>query len=283
MIWRNKSIFVLGVGLCFGVILYMQMGLYLADVLLGTSFFENIFQCCIKIFKKGSFLYYAVLFLVNTYVVYTIFALIKKIIQQVTNTIRMKKKIVHLINWEKTDEMNQRFKRSRQDIFVIDSDELVALTFGLLNPSILLSASLIEMLDKTELEAVILHETAHQTYKHTLKIFVLKIISEVMWYIPLTKWAYQNFKIIIELAADEHAIKRMGTEIELGSALLKLIKTQLDAKPNSLLVPFADGTVDYRLKQLIEPYYAIPFKIQTKSIIISVNVMILLMILMIIV
>jgi Zn-dependent protease with chaperone function len=259
------------------------MGLYLVDVLLGTSFFENIFQCCIEIFKKGTFVYYAVLFLVNTYVVFTILALFKKVIHQVTNTIRMKKKIVRLFNWEKTYELNQKYKRSRQDIFVIDSDELVALTFGLLNPSILLSTSLIEMLDKTELEAVVFHETAHQTYQHPLKIFVLKIISEVMWYIPLTKWAYKNFKIIIELEADEHAITRMGTEIGLGRALLKLIKTHLDAKTNSLLVPFTDGTVDYRLKQLIEPYYAIPFKIQTKSIIISVNVMILLMILMIIV
>lgn len=281
MIWRNKSSFVFGVGLCFGVILYMQIGLYLADVLLGKSVYENIFQCCIKIFKKGTWAYYAVLFLVNTFVVFTIVALFKKIIQQVANTIKMKKKIVHLINWEKTYEMNQRFMRSRQDILVIDSDELVALTFGLRSPSILLSTSLIGMLDKTELEAVIFHETAHQKYRHTLKIFVLKIISEVMWYIPLTKWAYKNYKIMIELEADEHAITRMGNEIGLSSALLKLIRTHLDTKTNSLLVHFADGTIDFRLQQLVEPYYALPFKIKTKSVIISVNVMLLLIILMI--
>ncbi|MDQ0198962.1 M56 family metallopeptidase [Neobacillus ginsengisoli] len=283
MLWRNKSFFVLGVGLCFGMVLCIQLGLYLANILFGPTFFDNIFQFCIRIFKKGTVEYYVVLLLVNTYVVFSILVLCKKIIQQVVNTNRLKKKIGHLTNREKTIEMNQRFNRSGRDIIVINSNELIALTFGLRNPFILLSTNLIKMLDKTELEAVIYHETAHQKYHDTLKIFVLKMIYEVMWYIPLTKWAYKNFKIIIELVADEYAITRMGSELGLGSALLKLINTHLDYKTNSLLVPFADGTIDYRLKQLIEPYYTLPFKLQIKSIIISVNVMILSIILMIIV
>jgi beta-lactamase regulating signal transducer with metallopeptidase domain len=283
MMWRNKSFFVIGVGLCCGVVLCVQMGLYMANVFWGPSFYDNIFQFCIRIFKQGTFEYYGVFFLVNTFVILTIIILCKKIIQQVVNTNRLKQKIVRLTNLEQTNELNQRYKRSRKDIVVINSNELVALTFGIRHPFILVSTSLIEMLDRTELEAVIHHETAHQKYHDTLKMFVLKIISEVMWYIPLTKWAYKNFKIIIELAADEYAITRMGTELGLGSALLKLIKTHLNTKTHSLLVPFADGTVDYRIKQLIEPYYVLPFKIQTKSIIISINFMILLIILMIIV
>lgn len=283
MMWRNKSFFVYSAGFCFGVVLCIQMGLYLANIFFGTAFYENVFQFCIEIFKKGTFEYYAVLFLVNTYVVLTVLALCKRIIQQVVNTSRFRKKIVHLINWNKTNEINRRVKRNRKEIFVINSDELVAFTFGLRNPSILLSTKLIEMLDKTELDAVIQHETAHQKFHHTLKIFLLKTIAEVMWYIPLTKWSYENYKIIIELVADEYAIKLMGNELGLGSALLKLVKTHIETKTHSLLVPFADGTIDYRLKHLIDPYYALPFKIQINSIIISVNIMFLLIILMIIV
>ena len=283
MMWRDKSLFVLGLGLFCGVVLCIQMGLFLANVFLGPSFYDNIFQICIRIFKQGTVEYYGVLFVVNSYVIFSIFVLFNKIVQQISNTIRLKKKIARLTNWEKTNELNQRYKRKRKKIVVINSNELVALTFGLRNPCILLSTTLIEMLESVELEAVIQHETAHQKFHHPLKVFLLKTISEVMWYIPLTQWAYKNYKIMIELVADEYAIKLMGTELGLGSALLKLVKTHLETKTHSLLVPFADGTIDYRLKHLIEPYYALPFKLQTKSIIISVNVMILLIILMMIV
>lgn len=283
MMWRNKSFFVLSVGLCCGVALFVQMGLYLANVIFGPSFYDNIFQFCIRIFKQGTVEYFGILFLVNTYVIYTILVFLNKIRQQVTNTNSLKKKLSLLTDWEHTKEVNQRFKRRKKDIVIIKSNELIAITFGLLNPTILLSTTLLEVLDGVELEAVIQHETAHQKFYHTLKIFLLKTISEVMWYIPLTKWAYKNYKIMIELVADEYSIKLMGTEMGLSSALLKLIKTHLGRKTQILLVPFADGTIDYRIKQLIEPYYAIPFKIQTKSVIISVNVMIFLFILMIIV
>ena len=66
----------------------------------------------------------------------------------------------------------------------------------------------------------------------------------MMWFIPHTKWAYNNYKIMIELVADEYVINKMGIELGLGSALLKLVKIQLEVKTNSVLVPFADGTID---------------------------------------
>jgi Zn-dependent protease with chaperone function len=281
--WKNKSMAVLGLGLFLAMVLCVQMGLYLVNILYGPAVFDNIFQFCIRIFKKNTVEYYIVLLLVNTYVAYTIWIFLKKVIQQAINTNRLKKKIAFLTNWKITDEMNKSFNRSKEDIVVINSRNLVALTFGFRKPTIVLSTNLIDMLDQTELEAVILHETAHQKYYDPLKVFVLQTISEVMWYIPLAIWAHKNFRIMIELVADEYAITRMGSELGLGSALLKLIKTHLAIKTPPLLVPFADGTVDYRLKQLIEPQHTLPVKLQSKSIIISVNVMILLMIVMVIV
>lgn len=281
MMWKNKSLFVLGVGLCFGVVLVIQMGLYLINLLCGPGFFDNIFQFCIRIFPNGTIGYYAVLFLVNTYVFFTLFVIAQKVIEQVVKTKRLKKKITLLTNKKRTDEINKSFEKN--DLVVMNSKELIAITYGIRRPAILLSTSLLDLLDKTELEAVIHHETAHQKYHDTLKLFVLKAISEVMWYIPLTQWAYKNFRIMIELAADEYSITRMGSELGLGSALLKLIKTHLPRKTPSLLIPFADGTVDFRLKQLIEPYDTLPVKVQTKSIIISIHVMIFSIAMMIIV
>jgi Zn-dependent protease with chaperone function len=281
--WKNKATGVFGLGLCFAMFFFIQMGLYLINIFCGPAFFDNIFQFCIRIFKKDSIEYYIVLLLVNTYVAYTIFLICKKVMLQIINARKLKKKIVFLANQSLTSQLNERFKRRKEDIAVIYSNQPVALTFGLWNSTIVLSTTLIDMLENEELEAVIHHETAHQKNFDVLKIFILQTISAVMWYIPLTHWVYKNFRIMIELVADEYAISRMGTELGIGSALLKLIKTHINIKSTAIIVPFADGTVDYRLKQLLEPHLSLPVKLQTKSILISIYVMIFIMILMVIV
>jgi Zn-dependent protease with chaperone function len=251
--------------------------------LFGTMISLNIFQLCISLFHGNTLAYHVVLLAVNTFIAYTIFIVCKIVIQQIFDLFHVKKTISLVTNNQLTEKINKAFNRKHMDITVIDSIEPVAFTMGFLKPKIVLSSTLIKMLDRAELEAVVYHETAHQKYYDPLKVFVLQIISKAMWYIPLTKWSYQNYKIMIELVADEYAVKRMGSELGLGSALLKLIKTRLSGSITPAFVPFANGTVDYRIKQLIDPEPSIPVKIQTKSIFISINMIVILMILMVIV
>ncbi|OAS82541.1 MULTISPECIES: M56 family metallopeptidase [Metabacillus] len=281
--WRYKSLVVLGLGLFFAILLFVQMGMYVLNHLLGTMINLNIFQLCISLFRGNTVVYHSVLLGVNTFIAYTCFILCKKVVHQVIDINRVKKKIALLKNSQLTEQINKKYYRKHMDIHVINCHEHIAFTFGFFKPTIVLSTELIAMLDHAELEAVIYHESAHQRYFDPLKVFVLQMISEVMWYIPLTKWAYQNYKIMIELAADEYAVNRMGSELGLGSALLKLVKTRLKGNATSVLVPFADGTVDFRIKQLIEPESSIPVKLQTKSVFISINMILLLMVLMVIV
>jgi beta-lactamase regulating signal transducer with metallopeptidase domain len=281
--WKNKATVVFGLGLSFAIFFFIQMGLYLINIFCGPAFLDNIFQFCIRIFKKGSIEYYIVLLLVNSYVAYTIFLICKKGLLELINVRKLRKRISLLDNRSLSNELNDRFGREKGDIAVINSNQPIALTFGLLKPTIVLSTTLVEMLEDEELEAVIHHETAHQKNFDTLKVFLLQTISAVMWYIPLTHWAYRNFRIMIELVADEYAIFRMGSELGLGSALLKLIKTHKNIKTPSITVPFADGTVDFRLKQLLEPQQTLPVKLQPKSILISIYAMVFIMILMVIV
>lgn len=280
--WRYKSLVVLGLGLLFALILFVQMGMYVMNHLFGTMISLNIFQLCISLFHGNSLAYHVVLLAVNTFIGYTIFIVCKMVLQQFLKLYKVKQKISLAKNYRLTERINQEFARKKMDITVIDSMEPVAFTMGFLKPKIVLSSTLISMLDRAELEAVVYHETAHQKYYDPLKVFVLQIISEAMWYIPLTKWSYENYNIMIELVADEYAVKRMGSELGLGSALLKLIKTRLSGGGiTPVLVPFANGTVDYRIKQLLDPEPYIPVKLQTKSIFISINMMLILMILMV--
>jgi Zn-dependent protease with chaperone function len=276
MVWKHKSTAVLGSSLFFAIILLVQMVFYLINILCGPIELFNVFNFCVSLFKRGTFAYSAILLMVNFYIFYTIFIVCQKVVQQIFLLNKLRSKINKLVVMEPTKGLNQRFNRKNNDIVVIEQNEPFAFTVGFWKSRIVLSTTLIKMLDAKELEAVIYHETSHQKYDHGMKVFILQIISEVMWYIPLTKWSYQNYRIMVELAADEYAIHRMGTELGLGSALLKLIKKQL--KINSSLAPalvhFADETVDYRLKQLLNPQQTIPVKIQIRAIIISLNVFI---------
>ncbi|WP_299090650.1 M56 family metallopeptidase [uncultured Metabacillus sp.] len=281
--WRYKSQVVFGLGLFLGILLCAQMGMYVVNHVFGTMINLNIFQFCISLFKGNTFLYHSVLLTINSFIVVTIFSICKKMIKQLMEINKIKNKITLLKNEQLTLSVNHHFQRKKMDIQVITCNEPVAITFGFARPKIVLSTQLIKMLDQEELAAVVYHETAHQKYFDPFKIFILQLISEVMWYIPLTKWAYQNYKILVELVADEYAVKRMGSELGLGSALLKLIKTRLGGGSTPVLVHFTGGTVDYRIKQLVEPENSIPVKLQTRSIIISINMIMILMTLMIIV
>ncbi|MGG1675422.1 M56 family metallopeptidase [Neobacillus sp. NRS-1170] len=284
MAWKHKSIAVLGLALFFAIILFVQMVMYLINILFGPIELFNIFNFCVSLFERGTFAYYAILLMVNFYIFYSVIIIGKKVVNQIIILRSFRKKLLQHINNDKSKHLNQMFNRIKEDIVVIENNELLAFTFGFCKPIIVLSNTLIEMLDSKELEAVIYHETSHQKYFDGIKVFILQIISEVMWYIPLTKWSYQNYRILIELAADEFAINRMGSELGLGSALLKLIKKKLNinSNPTTSLVHFADETVDYRLKQLIDPQQTIPVKVDTGSIIISLNVFILILFILVI-
>lgn len=268
---------VFGVGLFFAGILFVQMGMYLFNLLSGSVFSINVFQFCISYFEKGTFPFLVIAILVNAFIFLTILAFCKKVIQQALYVKGLKKKINQTKNKEITRMVNSQYNRVNKDIAVINCDEPIAFTYGYRKPTIVLSTVLIDLLDLIELDAVIYHESAHQKYFDPFKVFLLQTISEIMWYIPVTKWAYQNYKILIELNADEYAIKRMGSELGLGSALLKLIKTRVRNGASPVLAPFTGGSVDYRIKQLVSPENTIPVKLQTKAIIISISVILLLM------
>ncbi|WP_160724983.1 M56 family metallopeptidase [Bacillus sp. USDA818B3_A] len=281
---KQKSTAFLGLAFLIAIILFAQMAMYLLNIFLGPIDLFNVFNFCVSLFEKGTFAYYTVLALINSYILYSAFLICKRVFDQFVLSSSFRSKIHAMMNKEKSIELNQTFCRKKDDIVVIESEELLAFTFGFWKPIMVFSTALMQMLDSGELEAVIYHETSHQKYFHGLKVFILQIISEVLWYIPLTKWSYQNYRILVELIADEFAIHRMGSEIGLGSALLKLIKRKLNPHTNltPAVVYFADGTVDYRLKQLINPQQTIPVKAEMESIIISLNVLMFILLLLVI-
>ncbi|MFJ7976901.1 M56 family metallopeptidase [Peribacillus sp. JNUCC 23] len=277
MWWKKRSLFVIGLSLLIAVLIWSQMGMYVAHLLFGVNLHVNVFKFCISLFREHSFYYFLVTIILNVLIAYTILITLIKIIGQCMLLKRFKKKIFAQQNLGLTIALNRKFERLHQDIIVIDRKESLAFTFGFRRPRIVLSSGLIAILDRDELEAVVEHETFHQRNHDTLLIFVLQLISQSLWFIPLTKWSYQNYKIISELLADEYAIQRMGSELGLSSALFKLIKNYFKGNSTPVLVHFSDESVNYRLQQLVEPKKSIPVRLKTTSMIISIYVLLLIM------
>lgn len=277
MIWRKKSSFVFSLSVIIAVFVWAQMGMYLAHLMFGVSLKMNIFKFCLSLFKENSFYYFIMIIIMNILIAHSVLFTVIKTVQQFVLSRRFNNKIMSFQNIKLTDHIKAEYRLQNQNIIIVDHDQLMAFTLGFRRPLIVLSSALVRILDEHELEAVIEHETFHQKNYDSIKIFMLQIISQTLWFIPLTKWTYENYKITSELSADEYAIKQTGSELGLGSALLKLINNYFNDRTAPILAHFADRTVNYRLQQLVEPMGGIPVKLKTSAIVISIHVLLLFM------
>ncbi|WP_169082882.1 M56 family metallopeptidase [Paenibacillus sp. PL91] len=277
MRWQRKSSLVLALSLFIALLVWSQMGMYIVHLIFGVNVKVNFFKFCISLFKENTLYYFIVITFLNSLIAYAILITLIKVIQQYVLSRRFKIRLMSLRNIHLTAKIIQQFQPINQNIIVIDHGHAMAFTVGFRRPLIVLSSELIEMLDQRELEAVIEHESFHQSHNDSLKIFILQLISQSLWFIPITKWTYHNFKLMSELLADEHAIKKTGTELGLGGALLKLIKKGFKDNPTPVLVYFTDGVVNYRLQQLVDPDHDIPVRLGKTSIVISIHVLLLFM------
>ncbi|WHY93091.1 M56 family metallopeptidase [Neobacillus cucumis] len=269
--WHKKSWYLIGTSVLVAFLVWSQMGMYLVHLFFGVKIQANFFKFCISLFKENTFYYFMVIFLLNVLIAYSFLISIISFIEQYILSKRFIRKLKLHMNKELTNEVIKRFKN--KDLIVINNKEALAFTLGISKPLIVLSTGLIEMLELDELEAVIKHETFHQKNRDPLKLFILRVITGSLWFIPLTKWSYKNYKIISELSADEYAINKTGSELGLSSALFKLINNCMNKTSAPILVHFSDESINFRLQHLLEPKKSIPLKLETKSLIISIYVL----------
>ncbi|WP_138751423.1 M56 family metallopeptidase [Paenibacillus sinopodophylli] len=277
MRWKRKSTFIMAISIGIAVVVWGQMGMYLANLFFGADVKVNFFKFCVSLFREKSLYYFLVITFLNALIAYALLIVCLKIYQQFVHSKRFKQRLMSLRNIDLTAHVIQMYKPLNQHIIVIDHEQAMAFTVGVRRPMVVLSSGLIDLLDEQELEAVIAHEAFHQSHYDSLKIFILQLISQSLWFIPLTRWSYHNYKLISELLADESAIRQTGSELGLGGALLKLIKKGFSDHPTPVLVYFSDGVVNYRLQQLIDPNEAIPVRLNMTTIVISIPVMLLFM------
>ena len=92
----------------------------------------------------------------------------------------------------------------------IEGSSLQAFCAGVLHPTVFMTPALIDRLDASQLDAVLLHERYHAERREPLRRDLVKAASDVFFFIPLLRWWAERRLEESELAADRAAIGQVG-------------------------------------------------------------------------
>lgn len=96
---------------------------------------------------------------------------------------------------------------------------------GIIRPRLFVAGSVFGALNKDELRAAIEHEAGHVSSRDNLKRWLLVICHNLFIDVPGGRAIDRAWKNISELAADEYAARRGGTEaLDLAAALVKVAR-----------------------------------------------------------
>jgi Zn-dependent protease with chaperone function len=138
---------------------------------------------------------------------------------------------------------------------LVDDPEPKAFCAGYLRPRVYLSTGALERLDADELRAVLAHERHHQRRRDPLRILIVHVLSDALFFVPVLRRLRRRYAALAELAADEAAVRAAGDRAPLASALLAFGETSNPA----VVVGIAPERVDHLLGE--PPRWELPISL----------------------
>ncbi|MGH2970414.1 MAG: M56 family metallopeptidase [Solirubrobacteraceae bacterium] len=131
---------------------------------------------------------------------------------------------------------------SDDNTIVIDAERPLAFCVGPLRPLVYVSRGALETLDRDEVTAVLAHEAHHAKRRDPLRLLVARSLAEGLFFLPGLRRLAQRYAALAEVAADEAAVRAVGSPKPLAAALLAF-----DAHPSPVAVGIAPERVDHLL------------------------------------
>lgn len=104
---------------------------------------------------------------------------------------------------------------------VVQALEPLAFCAGYLRPRIYVSELALRALPRSEIEAVIAHERHHQRRRDPLRLLGLRTLADALAFLPALRAMSRQHAALLELAADDAAVRATGSRAPLASALLR--------------------------------------------------------------
>jgi beta-lactamase regulating signal transducer with metallopeptidase domain len=236
----------------------LNMGLYLTHVLYSLQYTWGIFNYLIQVTLEYSQIHSLFHFSFYILMIYSFFRVCIRIIKQFTLTLKWNRYFNDKEHSLLSIHINEKYPHSNSQICVIEHPGFIALTMGIFKPKIVLSTFVLTQFDDQEIESIVLHEEYHFKNHDPLKVFLVTIILDAINYIPIMKVLVRHYKICKELMADQYAISKMNSSYGLSKALLKINRIKKNI-PISIGIGFANSTMNFRIKQILEPENSVEF------------------------
>lgn len=152
-----------------------------------------------------------------------------------------------------TRQLQEEYRLWNTEILVVQDKAFVGLSIGLWRPRIVLSTGALEQFSDEEVRGILLHEWHHCRKRDNLKLFILSLLAESFFYLPVIKPVLAYVHTWQELFADSFAIRQMGTSLHVGTVLLKLAGKNNRPVPYGAALQFMGTALDYRMLQVISP------------------------------
>lgn len=153
----------------------------------------------------------------------------------------------------------------------IHEEKPIIFCFGLFKPKICISSGLIRKLHIFELRAVLLHERHHLFVNEPIKLFLVKIIEKILFFLPISKVLSKYYLLFSELSADEEAIVDLQNKDPLIRALYKIIKSKERLILNkNLPLSFFSTITGERISKLVDDKYNPHLRFYIPRLIISI-------------
>lgn len=136
------------------------------------------------------------------------------------------------------------------DAQVMDTQTMFAAQVGFWRSQLVVSQGLLAALDREHLEAVLLHEQAHNYYRDTFYFFWLGWIRQITAWLPNTEALWQELMLLRELRADRWAAQHVDTLL-LAESLLWVVSSNAGAS-EIFAAAFSRMTTRDRLSERIE-------------------------------
>ena len=164
---------------------------------------------------------------------------------------------------ELSKRLQEEYRVWNTEILVVRDKAFVGLNIGLWRPRIVISTAALAQCSAEEVKGILLHELHHCRKRDNLRLFILTLMAESFFYLPVIKPVLAYVHTWLELFADRFAIRQMGTSLHVGTVLLKLAGGER-APSYGTALQFAGTALDYRMLQIISPEeeVQVPLKLQ---------------------
>lgn len=144
--------------------------------------------------------------------------------------------------------------RAEDRVVIFAASDRSAFCSGLVTPRAYISTGLIDLLERSELEAVLRHELHHVRQRDPLRLFLGRLVAVTGTLIPVLRVVAQRQQVRLELAADSAALSAIPIE-SLASALILVSRGRLEPAPPLATARFSitEARISALLGQVVTP------------------------------